>query len=95
VDVPITDHPQFGLIQWNQSYSHMPWEQQVRAAAAKVAEGDAIPTNMDEPATEAEEKESITMGRLYYQFLCDELSFLRFELADQRIEALEEKFLVD
>jgi hypothetical protein len=48
---------------------------------------------MDEPAAEVEEEETISMGRLYYQFLCDELSFLRFELADQRIKAWEEKFL--
>jgi hypothetical protein len=31
-DGPITEHPQFGRIQWNQSYSHMPRGHRARAA---------------------------------------------------------------
>jgi hypothetical protein len=30
-DGPITEHPQFGRIQWNQSYSHMPRGHRARA----------------------------------------------------------------
>jgi hypothetical protein len=54
--------------------------------------------DMEEPTVkeeEVEEEETITMGHSYYQFICDEFAFLRFELADQRREAREDKFLAD
>jgi hypothetical protein len=40
----ITEHPQFGQIQWNQSYLHMPREHRARA----LDEPEMM--NMDEPA---------------------------------------------
>jgi hypothetical protein len=43
-DGPITEHPQFDQIQWNQSYSHMPRRHRARAAD----EPEMI--DMDEPA---------------------------------------------
>jgi hypothetical protein len=43
-DEPITEHPQFGQIQWNQSYSHMP-----RGHRARVANEPEM-MDMDEPA---------------------------------------------
>jgi hypothetical protein len=43
-DGPITEHPQFGRIQWNQSYSHMPREHRARAP------DEPEMMNMDEPA---------------------------------------------
>jgi hypothetical protein len=44
-DGPITEHPQFGRIQWNKSYSHMPREHRARAP------DEPEMMNMDEPAT--------------------------------------------
>jgi hypothetical protein len=43
-DGPITEHPQFGQIQWNQSYSHMPREHRARATDKPEM------MDMDEPA---------------------------------------------
>jgi hypothetical protein len=44
-DGPITEHLQFGRIQWNQSYSHMP-----RGHRAKAVDGPEL-MDMDEPPT--------------------------------------------
>jgi hypothetical protein len=92
VDGPITKHPQFGRIQWNQSYSHMPRIPQELVADAERFNDDGVPIDMDEPIVE-EKEETITMGISKYQFLCDELSYLWFELADQRREAKEDMLL--
>jgi hypothetical protein len=43
-DGPISEHPQFGQIQWNQSYSHMPREHRAKAP------NEPKMMNMDEPA---------------------------------------------
>jgi hypothetical protein len=64
---PITKHPQFDQIQWNQSYSHMP-----RGHRARVVD-EPEPMDMDEPAAVvaeleaaaeevAEQKEMITIS---------------------------------
>jgi hypothetical protein len=76
----------------------MPWIPRVPAADVERVKDDAVPIDMDELAAEedeAEEEETITMGPSHYQFLCDELSFLRVELANQREESCEDKFLAD
>ena len=61
-----------------------------RVPRAPIAEAERVeeagPLDMDEPA--AEEEEFVTKSPSCYQFLCDEMSFFRFEIADQRREAL-------
>ena len=69
-----------------------------RAPTTKVERvEEEEPIDMDEPTVEQEEeeKETITMGISHYQFLCDELAFLWFKLANQRKEAWEDKFLAN
>lgn len=61
----------------------MPQIPRAPAANAERVEGDGLPMDMDEPTTKEEkEEETISMGILEYQFLCDELLDLRFVLAD-------------
>jgi hypothetical protein len=69
-DGPITDHPQFGQIQWNQSYSYMPWEHWVRAAGQeRAADGAKLMDMEEEEADEevAEEEETITVDAAHYR----------------------------
>jgi hypothetical protein len=49
VDTPITEHPPFGRIQWNQSYYHMP--RVPRAPTTQVERVEEEHMDMDEPAT--------------------------------------------
>jgi hypothetical protein len=49
---------------------------------------------LDQPTAE-EEEETVTIGISEFDFLRDELSYLRFELADQRREAREDKLLAN
>jgi hypothetical protein len=79
IDGPITNHPQFGWIQWNQSHTHMPWERRVRAAGVERAANCAEPMDMDEEAAKEEvaeeeaayeevvkEEETVTVGASHY-----------------------------
>jgi hypothetical protein len=92
IDGLVKEHPYFGQIQWNQSYSHMP-----RIHQAPVAEAEGVeeePMNMEELATaQGGEKESVTIGRTNYQFFHDEMAFFWFEIVDIRQEEWEDWYL--
>jgi hypothetical protein len=87
-DGPITEHPQFGQIQWNKSYSHMP-----QGHWAKAADEPEM-MDMDEPATpepvepdkvdevEQEYEETITIRALDLIGLQDSLDDMRFEITN-------------
>jgi hypothetical protein len=66
-DGPITEHPQFGRIQWNQSYSHMPQGHRARVAdEPKLMDMDEEVATTAKPKAMAEEKaeqeETITIS---------------------------------
>ena len=87
-DGPITEHPQFSRIQWNQSYSHMPWEHWARAI------DEPEPMDMDEVAAteeEADPEESITIRAPYFYALQESLAGIRFELANMQRNACQDK----
>ena len=101
-DGPITEHPQFGRIQWNQSYSHMP-----RGLRARAVD-EPVPMDMDE-VVEAEYKvavepeaaeervvgqeDMITISTTDYRAMQQTLADIRFELVvmwrDERQDKLE------
>jgi hypothetical protein len=93
-DGPITEHPQFGRIQWNQSYSHMPREHRARAlhepemmhmdepAAAEPGEPPVEPHVADEEGAETEQEETITLRASDFEALQDTLEDIRFQIAD-------------
>jgi hypothetical protein len=82
---PISEHPQFGLIQWNQSCSHMLREHWARATGIERTADDAKPMDMDGAVAEeeAEQEETITMSTAHYRSIQQDLQDIRFELADQ------------
>jgi hypothetical protein len=71
----------------------------LRASTAKVERGkDEDHMDMDEPKAEQEveeDEETVTMGISHYEHICDEFSFPRFGLADQRRQTREDKFLAE
>ena len=86
------------LIQWNQSYSYMPWERRVQAAGIEKATNGVEPMDMEEEVVDeevAEEEEMITLGTAHYRAIQQDLADIWFELADQRREAREDKHLAD
>jgi hypothetical protein len=84
-DGPITKHPQFGRIQWNQSYSHMPRGHRAKAtdkpemmdmeelAVLEPIELVAEPHVADEEEEEAEQEETITLRVANFYALQDTL----------------------
>jgi hypothetical protein len=84
-DGPITEHPQFSWIQWNQSYSYMPRGHRARAvdepemmdmeelAVPEPIEPIAEPHVADEEEEEAEQEETITLRVANFYTLHDTL----------------------
>ena len=95
-DGPITEHPQFGRIQWNQSYSHIPWGHQARAAdepkmmdmeepaAPEPVEPVVEPHVADEEGEEeeVEQEETITFKAIDFYALQDTLEDIQFQILD-------------
>jgi hypothetical protein len=97
-DGPITEHLQFGQIQWNQSYSHMPREHRAKAldepemmnmdepVAAEPEEPPvepvAKPHVANEEDEETEQDETITLRASDFEALQDTLEDIRFQIAD-------------
>jgi hypothetical protein len=90
-DGPITEHPQFGRIQWNQSYSHMPREHRAKALdepkmmnmdEPAAAEPVTEPHVADEEEAETEQEKTITLRASDFEALQDTLEDIRFQIAD-------------
>jgi hypothetical protein len=91
-DGPITEHLQFGQIQWNQSYSHMPQRHWAKAAdepemmdmdeqaKPEPVEPGIEPDKVDE--VEQEYEETITIRALDLIGLQDSLDDMRFEITN-------------
>jgi hypothetical protein len=69
MEKPISKHPQFSLIQWNQSCSRMPPEHRARAAGIERATDNAEPMDMDGVVAEegAEQEETIIVSAAHYR----------------------------
>ena len=94
---PIIEHPLFGWIQWNQSYSHLPQRHQARAvdepklmdmdeAVAVAAEEEAI-AKPDAVEEEEECEETITISAADLVTLQDTLDDMQFKIANIKRDA--------
>jgi hypothetical protein len=99
-DGPITEHPQFGRIQWNKSYSHMPRGHRARVvdepelmdidkAIVATAEPEAVAEE------EVEQEKTITISAADFYALQETLADIRFELADMQRDACQDKLKAD
>jgi hypothetical protein len=92
VDGPVKVHPKFARIQWIQNQSHMPRGLRVLALDAERVEED--PMDVDAlAAVQGREEEPVTIGCSEYEFLCDEMSFFRYEIKDIRQGDREDQYL--
>jgi hypothetical protein len=85
-DGPAKEHSFFGRNQWNQSQLHMPKGIRAPIPTAERVE-DAEPMETEEPIAQQDGRRGpVVMGCTEYEFLCDEMSYFRCEIADIRRE---------
>jgi hypothetical protein len=91
-DGPVKEHPFFGRNQWNQSQSHMPRGIRAPVPAAERVE-ELEPMEEEEPAAQqGGGKGPVVIGYTEYEFLCDEMSYFKHEIAKIRWEDREDTF---
>ncbi|XP_059454545.1 uncharacterized protein LOC132184800 [Corylus avellana] len=94
-DELVTTTPIFGIRQWNKSCSYMPQALPEEEEEAEEAEPMAEDESATEPVAEVEEEASIDIRAIQYRSICERMEGLRRELADQRMEAREDKVTMD
>jgi hypothetical protein len=104
---PIIEHPHFGRIQWNQSYSHMPKvipEPELKpkpepkpmdilemATEQEIAAKPKMARGQEEEADEEKYEKMITLKATYFYALQDTLEDIRFQISDIQRDACQDR----